>query len=112
MSFKIETYERRVFTVAAVLVTDQNMSEVASWCGGELHTKTDASNNESTSYIKIKSDSPFPGRRSSAYAGDWVLKFGDRFRIYNEAAFKRSFVPAKPVQDSGHIPTPSEVFHP
>lgn len=89
MTLKTETYTRKSFDVEAVQVTDDNISEVAEWCGGEVRsTKND---DEETSYIKVRVFRPMSERQTRAYVGDWVLYAGTGYKVYPPKPFEKCF---------------------
>lgn len=85
----IETfkYSRKPFDVDAVQVSPENMDLVASWTGGAVK-----SDDGGIKYINIDVHRAASDRQMMAYEGDWVLFAGQGFKIYTNAAFKKSFV--------------------
>ena len=99
MTLKIENYTRKPFPVEAVQVTEENLNEVAKWCGGDIHTSTKTLRNaagEETSkikrpFIKVDVHRPLNDRQTKAFVGDWVLKSESGFKVYTLKAFDNSF---------------------
>lgn len=90
MNLEIKKYVRKPFYVEAVTVTEDNIVDVAMWCGGKL-VPSDGTVNQ---YIKVPVDYPMTGRQTKAFVGDLVLKaLRDRggFKVYTDVAFHRSF---------------------
>lgn len=90
-----QKYARKPFYIDAVQVTEENMAEVAEWCGG---TQREA-NGPEAAHIKIKVHRPFTPRQTKAFVGDWVLKSETGFKIYTPVAFERGFEPVKTVEE-------------
>lgn len=86
---KTTTYHRKSFPVEAVQVTLENMLEVREWTKGEI--KTDQNKAAKPRYIYIPVRQALNERQQRAYVGDWVLRSGHTFRIYNDNAFRNSF---------------------
>lgn len=78
-------YVRKTFHIDAVRVTPENIKEIAKWVSGELRSDADGQ------YVKVKVHRPANDRQTKAYAGDWVLYAGTGFKVYNHAAFNKSF---------------------
>lgn len=83
---QIDKYFRRPFTVEAVLITDQNFNEVATWCEGTVKLDSDDKH-----YIHVKVRHPLNSKQTKAYVGDWVLKAGEGFKVYGVKAFEKAF---------------------
>lgn len=100
---KTETYVRNPIQVEAVQVTDENISEVAQWCDGEVVSEND----NPTIFIKMDVKHPWNTRQTKAFVGDWVLSSKTGFKSYTDAAFKKNFSkpvvmePTEPPQVSG-----------
>lgn len=101
---KTEKYQRKPFVIDAVQVTEDNLTEVAEWCGGDVRTQGDG-----TKYIKVKVHSPKSLRQTMAFAGDWVLfaEVGTSYKVYTEKAFANSF---ESVFQDEKILTPDELL--
>lgn len=85
-------YVRRPFEVEAVLVTEDNLPEVAVWCQGDVQTET-YRNGDEREFIKVRVARALNERQTKAYPGDWVLYAGTGFKVYTEKAFKKTFEP-------------------
>lgn len=83
----LEVWVRKPFYVEAVQINEDNMEVIAAWCGGKILT-TKA---ESTRYIKVKVKNPMTARQTMGFAGDWILKSGDSFKVYKDESFKKVF---------------------
>lgn len=95
MTLVLTEYVRKPFIVKAVKVTDENMNEVASWCGGTVKksdTGQEGGMEGDVYYIKVEVKRPLDDRQTRAYVGDYVLAAGRSFKVYTDYAFKKSFV--------------------
>lgn len=93
---ELAKYARKPFFVDAVQVTDDNMDDVAHWCGGER--REEAVNEDLVQYIKVKVKRPLSAKQTKAYAGDWVLLAGTGFKVYTDSAFEKGFSPCLPFE--------------
>lgn len=95
MALKPEKYERIPFPVEAVEVTDENMREVAQWCGGRVKTdRVHWSNRAGQRFVQVHVPRALNERQTMAYVGDWVLYSGtgpNGFKVYTPKAFESSF---------------------
>lgn len=101
---EVKRYARMPFEVEGLIVTAQNMPEVATWCDGEL-----VEEEVGRWYIKVEVQRVLNERQRRAYIGDWILKAGTGFKVYTGKAFDKSFVEVQgaPVTI---IPTPEVVI--
>lgn len=84
ITLRTDVYQRKIFLVDAVQVTETNMSLVAQWCGGEVaHTDK--------AYVSVPVKRPLNRRQTTAFVGDWVLKANKGFKVYTDKAFKENF---------------------
>lgn len=104
MTVQTKRFQRKPFYVEAIQVTEENMAEVAEWCGGPIkHTRPKSSENvEPAPYIQVPVISPKSVRQTRGYVGDWVLKAGEGFKVYADKSFKQSFVTAPVVVNNDH----------
>lgn len=86
---EIKLYNRKVFTVEAVRVTDENMAEVAKWAKGVI--EVERTDNGSKKFIRINVHRPINDKQSKAFIGDWVLRTKNGFKVYINKAFVNSF---------------------
>lgn len=86
MSIVTETYTRKPFEIEAIRVTDENMEDVAKWCGGEIQTTEIGKR-----YIKVDVIRPLNEKQTKAFVGDWALKVKTSFKIYKHTAFLHCF---------------------
>lgn len=91
MALDIRTFRRKPLFVEAVTVTEANMYEVASWCGGKVKTDDSDEPTKGQLYIKVKVKRPLNDRQTRAYIDDKVLKAGASFKVYTPKAFDVSF---------------------
>lgn len=85
---QVSNYIRKPFGVEAVQVTKENMSEVATWCHGEIHSEEGDTRG---SFVHVRVHNPMNDRQTRAYVGDWVLYAGKGFKVYTNKAFNNSF---------------------
>lgn len=92
---ELNKYTRIAFHVDAVQVTNENLGDVADWCGGEVRTAqndgVDAP--KGAAFIKVRVKRPLTPRQTRAFVGDWVLYAGTGFKVYTDNAFKKCFEP-------------------
>jgi len=86
MSIVTETYTRKPFEIEAIRVTDENMDDVAQWCGGEILTTSAGKR-----YIKVDVARPLNEKQTKAFSGDWALKVKTSFKVYTNKAFVHCF---------------------
>lgn len=81
---------RRSFDVEYVVVTEDNIEEVAKWCGSTVGTEPGEGN---AKFVKILNDANAKNaRQAKAFIGDLVLGYGgSSFKAYTQKAFDRSF---------------------
>jgi hypothetical protein len=91
MTLDIQDFERLPFPIKAVQVTEDNMIEVAKWCGGEIRHTQARSDRASAPYIKVRVHTPMTDRQSKAFVGDWVSVRGQDFKVYTSSAFERNY---------------------
>lgn len=73
--------------VEAAQVTEENMNELAGWCGGRVQ------NNGGRPHVKITVARSLAARFGQGYAGDWIVRMGKSFRIYTNENFLKNFDP-------------------
>lgn len=96
MTLPTEFYSRKSFIVEAIQVTEENLQEVATWCGGEVQTTSrpqkGSDEKESADFIKVKvANRARNDRQTRAYPGDWLLLSEVGFKVYTDRAFKNTF---------------------
>ena len=87
---KIQEFSRKTFTVEAVEVTEENLKEVAQWCGGRVKM------NGGDPYVHVPVRKPAnpnkPANPFKAFVGYKVLKSGEKsFRVYSPTGFEAAF---------------------
>ena len=82
-----QIYQRKIFLVEAVQVTEDDMSLTAQWCGGEV-VQTPYTDKK---HISVPVKRPLNRRQTTAFVGDWVLKANKGFKVYTDKAFKENF---------------------
>jgi len=90
----IETskYVRKPFTVEGIQVSEENLEQVADWCGGHVRTQTTMSDGAKR-YVKVNVREPKTNRQTKAYVGDWILLSDGGYKVYTQSAFEKSFQP-------------------
>lgn len=97
-------FVRKPFFVDAVLVTAENIRDVAEWCNGEVRI-----DDNSRAFIKVRVVRPLNERQTMAFVGDWVLYAGTGYKVYSSKAFVQVFEPA-PENDDDYTPlTPEDL---
>lgn len=86
---KTETFFRIPFPVEAIRVTDENMEDVAKWCGGKVDTVIQSG--RAVKFIQVDVKNPMTERQKKAYVGDWVLYAGKGWKCYTNKAFHGCF---------------------
>jgi hypothetical protein len=97
MSIETTKFARKPFYVDAVQVTEQNISDVAKWCNGDIRK-----DNQKVDFIKVRVNRPLNERQTQAYVGDWVLYAGTGYKVYTPKAFEDSFESAENVNEIQH----------
>lgn len=87
MSVVPELYLRKPFEVEAVQVTEENITDVADWCDGEIRHTADRQ-----PFVKVQVHRPLTTRQTRAFVGDWVLFAGRSYKVYTAKAFEGAFV--------------------
>ncbi len=82
-------FQKKPFIVDAVQVTDENISEVAAWCQGEVIGSDGDALDEL--YIFVRVHNPMNERQTKAFVGDWVLYAGRGYKVYRDRAMKNTF---------------------
>lgn len=90
VTIKTAQYTRKPFTIEAVQVTSESLSDLAVWCNGSVMLDDKGHN-----YIKVKVTSPQTPKQTMAYPGDWLLASRNGYKVYTDRAFKKNFIPAK-----------------
>lgn len=90
-SLDLKTFVRTPFSVKAIQVTEENIVDVALWCGGEI-TYTEG---EKSSAIDVPVYNALSDAQARAQIGDWVLRSetrnGPRWKVYRPHHFVRNF---------------------
>lgn len=92
-----EKYVRKPLFVDAVQVTEENFSEIARWCFGEIHNIDEstidpsADLDPSKQYIHVRVHNPKNPRQTKAFVGDWILYTERGYKVYTTKAFQANF---------------------
>lgn len=87
-----ERYQRNPLYVEAVQVEAENISELATWCQGQLIESGD--NADDNPFIKVRVHNPMHVRQTKAYVGDWLLYTDRGYKVYTDKAFSGLFTAA------------------
>lgn len=91
-----QTYFRKPVPVKVLQVTDENMRDVARWCGGKIQTAKKRGDKPAASYIQVQVLRAMNARHTRAFVGDWVLFMeGSGFKVFPDDAFQKSYEPQK-----------------
>lgn len=85
----VERYARVPLYVDVVLVTEENIVEVAEWCDGVVKQTKNGKD-----YVKVNVMRPISDRQTMAYVGDRVLSTDQGYKVYTPKAFEMGFYPA------------------
>lgn len=80
-------YNRNPLQVEAVQVTEENLYEVAQWCGGDVNTNAQTG----LKYIKVDVLHPHDAKHTRANVMNWILKSEMGYKIYSDTAFKNGY---------------------
>lgn len=88
----IETakYVRKPLYVEGVQVTEENFTELALWCQGEI-IDTSVPGGRQERHIQVRVTNPMNPRQAQARVGDWILTSGRGYKIYTPKAFLNAF---------------------
>lgn len=96
-----EKFIRKPFFVDALRVTEENIEQIAKWCGGTI--ESEKRGKKDVSYILVPVSNPLSDRQKKAFVGDWVLYSNGNWKSYTHRAFEASFEPyrqnVEPVQE-------------
>ena len=90
-------YVRKPLYVDAVQVTEENFSDIARWCFGEIANVDDspvdksADPEPSKQYIYVRVHNPKNPRQTKAFVGDWILYTERGYKVYTTKAFQANF---------------------
>jgi hypothetical protein len=90
-------YVRKPLYVDAVQVTEENFSDIARWCFGEIgnidETPVDKSKDAEPTkqYIHVRVHNPKNSRQTRAFVGDWILYTERGYKVYTTKAFTANF---------------------
>lgn len=82
---------RKPFFVTAVQVTAENMEAVAEWCGGDVRTSERGRSRQLVKCVHVKVFKTTAEWQKQARVGDWVVRAGAGYKVYNDKALKDSF---------------------
>ena len=80
-------YDRNPLRVEAVQVDEDNLYEVAKWCGGDVHTQPGSG----SKYIKVDVLHPREPKHTRAIVSNWILKSDQGYKIYSDSAFRSGY---------------------
>ena len=91
MSIQTQEYARKPLLVQAVQVTEENMADVAEWCGGEVRTAPEKADSPAGNYIHVKVFRALDQRLTKAFVNDWVLFANNGYKVFTPKAFSAGF---------------------
>lgn len=80
----------RSFQVSAVQVTEENMTDIAAWCGGFV-SNVPSIEVGSRRVLELYNGHGVSTQTIFAYPGWWITKSGDHYAVYRNASFKGKF---------------------
>jgi hypothetical protein len=83
-----ETWTRNSFDVEAVRVTEENIREVANWCGG---TVAKSLTDYPKLYISLDTVHYNKHRQTKANIGDWIILVDEEFKHYRDKSFRLAY---------------------
>lgn len=104
-------YVRKPLHVDAVQVTEENFSDIARWCFGEIGNIDDspfdptADIQPTKQYIHVRVHNPKNSRQTKAYVGDWILYTERGYKVYTTKAFQANFDPLEDYEQRGGTAT-------
>lgn len=105
---EIEKYTRKPFHVDVVRVTEENMKEVAAWCGGKIIDRPNPRNkSQDQYYIKVLVERPQTEKQTMAFVGNYVVKTGRGFKVYTKSGMDKTFDKVDPMileKNSSSVP--------
>lgn len=107
MTLKTEKFIRKVRPVEAVKITEENIIEVATWCGG-LHIPAPGLTGETNKqdYIHVAVSNPNSPTGNRAFPDSWLVREDfRRYRIVTNKVFKNSYEPLEKPKPAAPKPT-------
>jgi hypothetical protein len=83
-----EIWTRNSFDVEAVRVTEENIREVANWCGG---TVAKSLTDYPKLYVCLDTVHYNKHRQTKAFVGDWIIHVDDEFKHYRDKSFRLAY---------------------
>lgn len=96
-----QKFVRKPLYVDAVQVTEENFSEIARWCFGEISNIDESPVDKaepiqpSKQYIHVRVHNPKNPRQTKAFVGDWILYTERGYKVYTSKAFLANFDPVE-----------------
>lgn len=88
MSDLTATWTRNSFEVEAVQITEENIIDVAVWCGGKLYQSLE---HFPKRYIAMRITSAARAHNVKAWAGDWITFAKGEFKHHKDKTFRQTF---------------------
>jgi hypothetical protein len=102
MIIKTTKYIRKALYVDAVQITEENFSDLAAWCQGEIRTNSEEElieklngANPNAHHIRVRVHNPKNIRQTKGFVGDWILYTDRGYKVYTQKAFKAAFEKAE-----------------
>lgn len=83
-----ELWTRNSFDVGAVRITEENIREVATWCGGTV-AKTLTDNPKL--YVCVGTKVHNQLRDTKAHIGDWIINVDGEYKHYRDRQFRQAY---------------------
>lgn len=90
---EVLTYVYKPVFVKVVPVTEDNLADVAKWCGGEIISAPRFKDGPEMRCVKVEVFRPVSPRQTHAFPGDRVIQLpkGAGWKVYTKKAFSESF---------------------
>jgi hypothetical protein len=110
MTLEIEKVIRKVRPVEAVKVTEDNIAEVAGWCGGLVVPPGHLDNTSDKPYIHVTVRNPRRTEDSQAKPDMWIVKEDFRsFRVLNGKQYRNSYEAHGTSRPASAAPSPKSM---
>lgn len=84
---EIGEYLTKQRSVQAVQITEENITEVAGWCGAPIV------GDGPSRFLRVNAHRPQNKRQTEGHLGDWIVKQGPNFKVFLDQPFRFGFEP-------------------
>lgn len=96
MSLEIKKARRRSFDVRHVVITEDNMQEVAAWCNGAAGVDEGEDGKPGTEFVRVADKNAISTKQRTAYVGDHIVEMvtgtgGFTYKAYPAKNFEKAF---------------------